>query len=65
MAVIRWLMHDWKHRQRYSLRLMKCVRFSLMPPWFLLALVKTTNSPEVEEMIDYPEVKLMIQESIK
>lgn len=64
MAGLRWLNYDWKNREKYTLRLMKCVRFSLMPPWFLVSLIKTNNCTQVDNVVKYPEIQKMINDSI-
>lgn len=64
MSVIRWLSHDWPERQIYMLDLVRCVRFSLMPPWFLVTLNKCTDCPEIDRVIEHPEVKKMINDGI-
>lgn len=64
MSVIRWLSHDWPERQCHMLDLVKCVRFSLMPPWFLVTLNKCTDCPEIDRVIEHSEVKKMINDGI-
>lgn len=64
MSVVRWLSHNWSERERHMLDVVKCVRFSLMPPWFLVTLNKNTECLEIDRIIDNPEVKKMINDGI-
>ncbi|XP_046801331.1 uncharacterized protein LOC111684568 [Lucilia cuprina] len=64
MSVVRWLSHNWQEREKYTLELIKCVRFSLMPPWFLVTLNKNTDCLEIDRIIEHPEVKEMINDAI-
>ncbi|KAM7347147.1 uncharacterized protein ACRADG_006807 isoform 3-T3 [Cochliomyia hominivorax] len=64
MSVIRWLSHNWPERECHMLEVIKCVRFSLMPPWFLVTLNKNTDCLEIDRVIEHPEVKKMINDGI-
>lgn len=64
MSAVRWLNHEWPERESHMLEVVKCVRFSLMPPWFLVTLNKNTDCVEIDRIIDLPEVKKMITDGI-
>uniref|UniRef100_A0A1A9WF16 BTB domain-containing protein n=1 Tax=Glossina brevipalpis TaxID=37001 RepID=A0A1A9WF16_9MUSC len=64
MSAIRWLHYDWKERECHMLDLLKCVRFSLMPPWLLVTLTNTSECSEIDQIIKHPEVKKMINNGI-
>lgn len=64
MAMVRWLSHDWAEREKDMLKIVKCVRFSLMPPWFLVTLNKNTDCEEIDRIVCHPEVKKMINDGI-
>ncbi|XP_037825196.1 uncharacterized protein LOC119613271 isoform X2 [Lucilia sericata] len=64
MSVVRWLSYNWQEREKYTLELIKCVRFSLIPPWFLVTLNKNTDCLEIDRIIENPEVKEMISDAV-
>ncbi|XP_055914046.1 uncharacterized protein LOC129947492 isoform X2 [Eupeodes corollae] len=64
MSAVRWLNYNWKDRQCHMFDVMKCVRFSLVPPWILVALGRDTECDEVKKVINNPVVKKMIEEGI-
>lgn len=42
-ATIRWLQHDWNQRRNFTMDLLKCVRFGLIPSW---QIVEYKNCPQ-------------------
>ncbi|KAI9582258.1 hypothetical protein GQX74_015381 [Glossina fuscipes] len=64
MSVVRWLSHNWEERKCHMLDLIRCVRFSLMPPWFLVTLMKNPECPEIEHIVNHAEVRNMINDGI-
>lgn len=64
MSVVRWLSHNWPEREQHMLDVVKCVRFSLMPLWFLVNLNKNPDCPEIDRITEHPEVKKMINDGI-
>lgn len=64
MSIVRWLSHNWSERESHMMDVIKCVRFSLMPPWFLVTLNKNTDCLEIDRIIEHPEVKKMINDGI-
>lgn len=65
MSAIRWLNYNWEKRKADMLQVIKCVRFSLMPPWYLVSLTKPLQCPEVGQVTQHPEIYNLITESIK
>ncbi|XP_070068616.1 kelch repeat and BTB domain-containing protein 8 [Drosophila takahashii] len=61
--VVRWLGHDWSKRSAHAQRLASCIRFSLMPLWYLLY-VRCEEHQLVQKLISFPEVDDQINESI-
>ncbi|XP_004527350.1 uncharacterized protein LOC101463295 isoform X1 [Ceratitis capitata] len=64
MSAVRWLNYHWEEREADMLQVVKCVRFSLMPPWFLVALNKNIDCVEIDRIASHPEVKRMINDGI-
>lgn len=64
MSVVRWLSHNWEERKCHMLDLIRCVRFSLMPPWFLVTLTKNPECPEIDHIVNHAEVRNMINDGI-
>ncbi|KAL9888084.1 uncharacterized protein ACN2A1_010200 [Glossina fuscipes fuscipes] len=64
MSVVNWLSHNREERKCHMLDLLRCVRFSLMPPWFLVTLTKNSECPEIEHIVNNAEVRNMINDSI-
>lgn len=64
MSVVRWLNYNWEEREADMLQVVKCVRFSLMPPWFLVTLNKNIDCVEIDRIASHPEVKRMINDGI-
>ncbi|XP_065365467.1 uncharacterized protein LOC135958487 [Calliphora vicina] len=64
MSVVRWLSYNWPEREQHMLAVVKCVRFSLMPLWFLVNLNKNPDCMEIDRITEHPEVKKMINDGI-
>uniref|UniRef100_A0A1A9WFC5 BTB domain-containing protein n=1 Tax=Glossina brevipalpis TaxID=37001 RepID=A0A1A9WFC5_9MUSC len=64
MSVVRWLSHNWKKRKCHILDLVKCIRFGLMPAWFLVTISKNPENPEIAHIVNHPEVNKMIHDGI-
>ncbi|XP_054730191.1 uncharacterized protein LOC129238966 [Anastrepha obliqua] len=64
MSIVRWLNYNWDEREADMLEVTKCVRFSLMPPWFLVTLNKNIDCVEIDRIASHPEVKRMINDGI-
>lgn len=61
---VRWLGYDWNKRKVHVRRLMSCIRFNLMPLWYLLYARREEDHPLVMKLIFNPEVEYKIDESI-
>ncbi|EDW91065.1 uncharacterized protein LOC6530437 [Drosophila yakuba] len=61
---VRWLGHNWRQRKGRLLRLVSCIRFNLMPLWYLLYVRREEDHPLVKELISQPVVEHQINESI-
>uniref|UniRef100_A0A1A9WNC2 BTB domain-containing protein n=1 Tax=Glossina brevipalpis TaxID=37001 RepID=A0A1A9WNC2_9MUSC len=64
MCVVRWLSHNWKKRESHMLDLVKCIRFSLMPAWFLVTISKNPENPVFAHIVNHPEVNKMINDGL-
>ncbi|XP_037936731.1 kelch-like protein 4 [Teleopsis dalmanni] len=64
LSMVRWLNHDWVDRKKLAVSVMKRIRFSLMPPWYLVTLNKKNDCPDTDRVIDFPEVKKFIGDAI-
>ncbi len=64
MSIVRWLSHNWDEREEHMLEVIKCVRFSLMPRWFLLTLTKKSDCMEIDRIVCHADVKKMISDGI-
>ncbi|XP_017069072.1 kelch-like protein 6 [Drosophila eugracilis] len=62
--IIRWLGHDWSKRRAHAQRLVSCIRFSLMPLWYLLYLRRDEHHQLITEIVSFPEVDNLINDSI-
>ncbi|EDW47907.1 kelch-like protein 6 isoform X1 [Drosophila sechellia] len=61
---VRWLGHNWNKRKVHIRRLMSCIRFNLMPLWYLLYARREEDHSLVMELIFHPEVEYKIDDSI-
>lgn len=69
-AGVRWLAHDWRHRKRYVLDIMRLMRFSLMPAIELLELnrkydVGSFDLGIIVDILENPQVIEMIRDAIE
>ncbi|XP_066595951.1 uncharacterized protein [Prorops nasuta] len=64
MSAVRWLMHDWKNRQKFMLNVLRCVRFGLIAPWQLVDVKRNPENPEFMELMSYPEVQKMVDDGL-
>ncbi|XP_016947399.1 kelch-like protein 6 [Drosophila biarmipes] len=61
---VRWMGHDWGKRSAHAQRIVPCIRFSLMPLWYLLYVRREEVHQLVKELISLQEVDHEINESI-
>ncbi|XP_030387660.1 kelch-like protein 40b [Scaptodrosophila lebanonensis] len=61
---VRWLSHDWALRRVHLLKLITCVRFSLMPLWYLLCVRQQEPYKLLNEIVNFSDVDEMINEAI-
>ncbi|KAH8232938.1 hypothetical protein KR026_002000, partial [Drosophila bipectinata] len=61
---IRWMSFDWEERKKYALRIFPCIRFKLMPLWFLLYLQRDETNTYVNELIAIEDYNDQVNESI-
>lgn len=59
-SVIRWLFHDYENRKIDLVKVMKCVRFGLIPPWHLVEFERDTNCHEIRTVMQDPDVHKMV-----
>lgn len=64
MVAVRWLNYDWNNRQKSMLEIIECVRFGLMPPWFLVDLKRNNHCRELQKILDNKEVIKMIDDGL-
>ncbi|KAH8306016.1 hypothetical protein KR018_010747, partial [Drosophila ironensis] len=63
-SIVRWLTHDWENRLWCADMLMSCVRFNLMPLWFLLYIRRDEANAQIKELIAIDEIDIKINQSI-
>lgn len=63
MSAVLWLEYKWADRKEHLLEIMNCVRFGLMNPWQLIELKRNVVSPEIQKVVNNPEVQTMIEEA--
>ncbi|XP_017133148.1 uncharacterized protein LOC108149795 [Drosophila elegans] len=61
---VRWLGHDWSKRSAHAQRLASCIRFHLMPLWYLLYVRREEDHQVVKELLSLEEVDRQINEAI-
>ncbi|XP_034476744.1 kelch-like protein 40b isoform X1 [Drosophila innubila] len=62
--IVRWLGHDWKHRQSYVANLIGCIRFNLMPLWYLLCVRRLETHKLIKDLVSLPKVNSIFNEAI-
>ncbi|ALC41790.1 CG12857, partial [Drosophila busckii] len=62
--ITRWLGHDWKGRQSHALNLISCIRFHLMPLWYLLCVRRTEEHKLLQKLLNHPSVAAKINQAI-
>ncbi|XP_060659623.1 kelch-like protein 40b [Drosophila nasuta] len=62
--MVRWLGHDWKQRQKYVNSLIPCIRFDLMPLWYLLYVRQVETHKLIKKLINIPKVNATFNETI-
>ncbi|XP_016975059.1 kelch-like protein 40a isoform X2 [Drosophila rhopaloa] len=61
---VRWLGHNWSQRSAHAPRLVSCIRFHLMPLWYLLYVRREESHQLVKELLSLEEVDRKINEAI-
>ncbi|XP_045491629.1 uncharacterized protein LOC123691345 isoform X3 [Colias croceus] len=64
MAGVRWLYGDWNLRKRFSVEVMRCVRFGLISPWQLVDIKRNPENAEILEIVNNPEVQQMVDDGL-
>ncbi|PZC81744.1 hypothetical protein B5X24_HaOG212187 [Helicoverpa armigera] len=64
MAGVRWLYGDWSARRRFSVEVMRCVRFGLISPWQLVDIKRNPDNAEILEIVNEPEVQQMVDDGL-
>ncbi|XP_037954163.1 uncharacterized protein LOC119684231 [Teleopsis dalmanni] len=64
-SVVRWLDHCWEERSIYLVSLMQCVRFTIMPPSFLLYLSRGGDCEEVRKIVQNEDVDVIIKRALE
>jgi len=65
LSALLWLNYDRKNREQYVKDVLGCVRFGIIPAWYLLQLQnKCLNSPEVEWVVEYEFVLNTIRQAM-
>lgn len=64
MVAVRWLSFDWKNREQFLLEIIGCVRFGLMPPWFLVDLKRNQHCVEFQRIMNNKDVIKMIDDGL-
>jgi hypothetical protein len=61
-ATMRWLQYDWNERRNYTLDLLKCVRFGLIPSW---QIVEYKNCPhQLKHIFKENDITLYLNEAL-
>ncbi|KAH8268604.1 hypothetical protein KR026_010160, partial [Drosophila bipectinata] len=60
MSAVRWLLHDWSSRREYAVNLMQAIRFNSMPAWYTTVLKVKQLEPDMQELLNIPEIQSMI-----
>ncbi|XP_069703946.1 uncharacterized protein [Periplaneta americana] len=64
MSAVRWLMHDWKRRQKHLIEVMTCIRFGLCAPWQLIDIQRNPENPEFVELMSNADVQKLVEEGV-
>ncbi|KAH8327316.1 hypothetical protein KR074_010069, partial [Drosophila pseudoananassae] len=48
---VRWMSYDWQERKNYAQRIFPCIRFMLMPLWYILFLRRYETNTYIKELI--------------
>ncbi|KAM8712173.1 hypothetical protein ACLKA7_012662 [Drosophila subpalustris] len=62
--IVRWLGHDWKARQSNVANLIGCIRFNLMPLWYLLCVRRLETHKLIRQLVRLPKVDDIFNEAI-
>lgn len=60
----RWLLHDWKERQKHVMDLMQHVRFPLIETWRLFQFIHNKETGMLQEMLQNEELTKFIEKAI-
>lgn len=63
-SALRWIYFDWDARQSHLVSVMKCIRFGLLPPWQLVELTRSSNSPEIRPLMEVQEIYKMVEDGL-
>ncbi|CAK1545255.1 unnamed protein product [Leptosia nina] len=64
MAGVRWLYGDWNTRKRFTIDVMKCVRFGLISPWQLVDIKRNPDNAEILEIVNEPQIQQMVDDGL-
>ncbi|XP_050667986.1 uncharacterized protein LOC126967523 isoform X3 [Leptidea sinapis] len=64
LSGVRWLKEDWSSRKRYTVDVMRCVRFGLISPWQLVDIKRNPDNAEILEVVNEPEVQQMVDDGL-
>lgn len=64
MAGVRWLHGDWDARKRFTVDVMKCVRFGLISPWQLVDIKRNPDNAEILQIVNEPEVQHIVDDGL-
>ncbi|KAH8402428.1 hypothetical protein KR009_011889 [Drosophila setifemur] len=63
-TAVRWMGHDWNRRREFVLRIVSCIRFKVMPLWYLLYVRRDETHPLIKELLALDEVDRQINDAI-
>ncbi|XP_041976877.1 uncharacterized protein LOC121731508 isoform X2 [Aricia agestis] len=64
MAAVRWLHGNWPARSKYTVDVMRCVRFGLISPWQLVDIKRNPENSEILEIVSDPEIQQMVDDGL-
>lgn len=64
MAAVRWLMFDWKRRNKLKLKVLECVRFAHIDPWQLVDIKRNPENQEFIELAADPSISKLIDDGL-
>lgn len=60
-AVSRWLLYDWKNREKHLTTVMKTVRFGMLFPCKIVEFRTKNNATVMKQILDHPEMQEMLE----